>query len=193
MEYGKQEMVITLEKLKYCQKVVATIPNASTIINLLAPDTNNPNYKTIKLNMMRYKHLLKVRRNWYKSIKKIYCPVLKQDVFFTSKGFHHLIYPGGKMRPIKEQMYKLGLLPLAIPVIKNAKKIYKYEKSFIENLGKEVGFWILKETVGQQKTLTKVILRKVGTGKIIFFSIMKINGKKKKIWHRIKKTIREKR
>jgi len=131
--------------------------------------------------MKKYKDLLEERRNWYKNIKKIYCPVLKQNVFFTSKGFHHLIYPSGRMRPIKEQMYKLGLLPLAIPVIKNAKKIHKYKKSFIKDLGKEAGFWVLKETVGQQKILTKVILRRVGTGKIIFLSIMKKNDKKKKI------------
>ena len=112
---------------------------------------------------------------------------MKQDVFFTSKGFHHLIYPGGKMRPIKEQMYKLGLLPLAIPVIKNAKKIYEYDKSFVKDLGREAEFWTLREVVGQQKSLTKVILRRVGTGKIIFLSIMKRNDKR--MWFKIKKTI----
>lgn len=127
----------------------------------------------IKLRMGNYRNLREKRRKWYKKIGKVYCPVLKADVFFTSKGFHHLIYPSGKMRPIKEQMYKLGLLPLVIPVIKNAKKIYKYKKSFIKNLGKETEFWILRETVGRQKTLTKVILRKVGTGNITFFSVMK--------------------
>ncbi|MCK4355012.1 hypothetical protein KAW43_01500 [Candidatus Parcubacteria bacterium] len=137
--------------------------------------------------MGKYKKLLEKRRRWYKSIKKVYCPVLKQDVFFTSKGFHHLVYPNGKMRPIKEQMYKLGLLPLVIPVIKGAKKIHKYEKSFIKDLGKNAEFWTLKEVVGQQETLAKVILRKVGTGNIIFLSVMKKNDKK--IWSKIKKTI----
>jgi len=141
--------------------------------------------------MGKYKELLKERRNWYKKIKKIYCPALKEDIFFTSKGFHHLIYPGGRMRPIKEQMYKLGLLPLVIPAIKNAKKIYKYEKSFIKDLGKETEFWILKEIVGQQKTLIKVILRKIGTGKIIFLSVMKKNDKR--LWFKIKKTIRKRK
>ena len=137
--------------------------------------------------MGKYKNLLKERRVWYKTIGKIYCPALKEDVFFTSKGFHHLIYPSGKMRPIKEQMYKLGLLPLAIPVIKSAKKIYQYEKSFIKDLGKEVEFWTLREIVGKQKTLTRVILRKMGTGNIIFFSIMK--KKDKGLRFKIKKAI----
>jgi len=117
--------------------------------------------------------------------------VLKDDVFFTSKGFHHLLYPSGKMRPIKEQMYKLGLLPLVIPVIMNAKKIYKYNQSFIKDLRKEAEFWTLRDVVGRQRTLTKVILRKVGTGNITFLSVMKKNDKK--IWSKIKKTIYKKR
>ncbi len=104
--------------------------------------------------MGSYKKLLEERRAWYKNIKKVYCPILKESVVFNSKGFHHLVYPSGKMRPIKEQMYKLGLLPLVIPVIKNAKKIYKYEKCFVKNLGKEVEFWTLKEVVGKRKTVT---------------------------------------
>ena len=147
----------------------------------------------IRLNMGKYKDLLEERRSWYKTIKKVYCPVLKQDVFFTSKGFHHLIYPSGKMRPVREQMYKLGLLPLAIPVIKNAKQVYQYKKSLIKNLGKEAEYWRLKEITGRQKVLTAVVLRRIGTGNIIFFSIMKKCNKKKGIWSKIKKTIYKKR
>jgi len=135
--------------------------------------------------MGKYKTLLEKRRKWFKSIKKVYCPILKEEVHFTSKGFYHLTYPGGKMRPIKEQMYKLGLLPLVIPVIKNAKKIEKYEKSLVK--GKEVELWILKEIVGRQGTLIKVVLRRVGTGKIIFLSVMK--KRKKKLSFKIKKAL----
>lgn len=128
--------------------------------------------------MGSYKKLLEERRTWYKSIKKVYCPILKECVIFTSKGFNHLIYPNGKWRPKKEQMYKLGLLPLVIPVIKNAKKIYKYEKCFVKDLGKEAEFWALQEVVGKKNNLTKVILRRVGTGNITFLSVMKKQDKK---------------
>lgn len=128
--------------------------------------------------MGSYKKLLEERRNWYKSIKKVYCPILKECVIFNSKGFNHLIYPNGKWRPKKEQMYKLGLLPLVIPVIKNARTIYQYKKFFVKDLGKEAEFWILKEIVGKRKTETKVILRRVGTGNITFLSVMKKREKK---------------
>lgn len=133
--------------------------------------------------MAIYKKLLEERRKWYKSIKKVYCPILKECVIFNSKGFSHLIYPNGKWRPIKEQKYKLGLLPLVIPVIKNAKTIYQHKKIFIKGLGKEAEFWILKEIVGRQKTETKVILRRVGTGKITFLSVMKKSDKKKRFYN----------
>ena len=128
--------------------------------------------------MGSYKKLLEERRTWYKKIKKVYCPILKECVMFTSKGFHHLIYPSGKWRPVKEQMYKLGLLPLIIPVIKNAKTIYKYEKCSNKVLDKEVEFWTLKEIVGKRKAVTKVILKRVGTGNITFLSVMKKRDKK---------------
>jgi hypothetical protein len=98
---------------------------------------------------------------------------LKEYIIFNSKGFHHLIYPNGKRRPQKEQMYKLGLLPLIIPVIKNSTKISKYEKCFVKDLGKEAEFWTLIEIVGKKKTLAKVILRRIGTGNITFLSVMK--------------------
>jgi len=128
-----------------------------------------------------FSKLLKQRRAWYKTIKKIYCPLLKNWVVFNSKGFYHLRYTtGGKMRKIKEQHYKLGLLPLVIPAIRNAKRIYKYQKLYSKTLGKDVEFWALREWVGRQKTTAKVILRKIGSGNITFFSVMKKNDRNKK-------------
>ncbi|MBN2073894.1 MAG: hypothetical protein JW770_08130 [Actinobacteria bacterium] len=128
--------------------------------------------------MGSYRELLEERKKWYRSINSVYCPILKEYVKFNSKGLHHLIYPNGKWRPRKEQMYKLGLLPLVIPVIKNAKKISNYEKYFVKNLNKKAEFWTLEGIVGKQKALVKVILRRVGTGNIIFFSVMKKREKK---------------
>lgn len=61
----------------------------------------------------KYNDLLNKKRLWYKAVQKSYCPILKEDIFFTSKGFHHLLYDGlGHARTNKERMYRLGLLPL---------------------------------------------------------------------------------
>ena len=42
--------------------------------------------------MADFKELLIEKRAWYKTIGKIYCPILKEYVLFNSKGFYHLRY-----------------------------------------------------------------------------------------------------
>lgn len=122
-----------------------------------------------------YRELEKEMKALYKTLNKAYCPCLKEDVVFNAKGFHHLKYDGlNKMRKIKTQMYKMGLLPLAVPVIKKAIEIDKYiPKRYLKNIGKYAEGWSLKAVVGKQKTIVKVILRRIGNGNITFLSIMK--------------------
>ncbi len=118
---------------------------------------------------------IKAKRAWYKKIKKIYCPILNEDVVFNSRGFYHLRYDSfGKQRSIKEQKYKLGLLPLVIPVIKCATSIYEYKKQqYSKPLGKYFEIWELKEPVGQNKIIVSVVLRRIGDGNIHFLSVWK--------------------
>jgi len=131
----------------------------------------------------RFKKQKNKMKEFYFGIKKIYCPCLKNYVFFNANGFHHLMYKvSGRERNIKEQKYKLNLLPLVIPVIKKAEKVYSYErKSFItirrkKGYGrkKSAEYWVLMEIVGKEEVKTKVVLRKVGTGILTFWSIMRI-------------------
>ena len=129
-----------------------------------------------------YQDLIKQRRVLYKTFKRVHCPCLKEDVIFNSKGFYHLKYDSfGKSRSKKERMYRIGLLPLAIPVITSAKKIYRWTpKYYSKKINKYIEFWALKEVVGKQKTTVTVILRRVGDGHLTFYSIMKKNDKKLK-------------
>lgn len=123
----------------------------------------------------KYNELIREKRTWYKAVRKSFCPILKEDVFFTSKGFRHLLYDGlGHARSRKERMYKVGLLPLVIPVIKSATKIDDYKPpAYSEKLGKMIEFWALQSVVGKQKTQVTVVLRKIGTGNIHFYSVWK--------------------
>ena len=81
-------------------------------------------------------------------------------------------------------MYKLRLLPLAIPVITSAKIINKYthvlgtssrKKKAGEKVIKEIRYWALQAIVGQRRVKVKVIIRQVGAGKVHFWSIMKLS------------------
>jgi hypothetical protein len=135
-----------------------------------------------------YTQLLSRRREEYKKYSSVYCPCLKGDIVFTSDGFNHLrFHVDGTPRNPNEQMYKLGLVPLVIPVIKNAKQIEEYRKLLApagrkkknnKNL-KEIQYWSVVAKVGKQKTSVRVILRKVGEGKIHFWSVMKSRKIKK--------------
>ena len=122
-----------------------------------------------------YEILLKESLIWYKAVKKIYCSILNEEIIFNSKGFHHLLFDGlGHARSRKERMYRMGLLPLVIPVLKTTTKIHEYTpRIYSKTLGKNVEYWLLKEKVGQQKTLVTVVLRRIGTGNLTFYSVWK--------------------
>lgn len=132
----------------------------------------------------RYNILFKKRRKEYKLFNRVYCPCLSQYINFNSDGFNHLRFKvDGTPRNPKEQMYKMGLLPLVIPVIKNATQVQDYRKMMApigrkkidgkKNL-KEVKYWSLIAVVGRRKAKVKVIIRKIGTGKLHFWSVCKL-------------------
>lgn len=77
-------------------------------------------------------------------------------------------------------MYRLYLIPLIQPVVKNATKVHDYRsRTYLKKLGKFVEYWELKEVVGKQKVTIKIILRRIGDGNITFWSVMKIKKKVK--------------
>ena len=124
-------------------------------------------------------NFLREKRAWYKTIKKVYCPILGKEVVFNSKGFRHLRRDSfHKARNVKEQTYKLGLLPLVIPVLKTARKIKEYkQQQYSKPLGKYFEVWELEAVVGKQNTRVSVVLRKIGDGNITFLSVWKAKDK----------------
>ena len=127
-----------------------------------------------------FAEFLKKHRAWYKTIRCVYCPILNENIIFNAKGFYHLRYDNhGKIRNVKEQRYKIGLLPLVIPAIQNANKIHEYKKGiYSKPMGKFFEIWELKEIVGRQDTIISVVLRRIGTGNITFLSVWKKKDKK---------------
>ena len=82
----------------------------------------------------RYEKLMKERRAFYDTIKKCHCPLLNEDILFNARGFHHLKWDGqGHPRSRKEQMYRVGLIPLIKPVIENALR-YMIIESIIQKV-----------------------------------------------------------
>ena len=117
----------------------------------------------------------------YDTQKNIRNPYLETEVVFNSDGFHHLQFSARRERSKKEQLLKFNLLPLAINVIKRSGTLQEYRKDIVAvgkkgNDGfrktKEVQYWGFTAIMGEQKIKIRVILRKIGDGNVIFWSVM---------------------
>lgn len=126
----------------------------------------------------------------YAAQKNIYNPYLKSEVIFNSDGFHHLQFSARRERSKKEQLLKFNLLPLAIKVIRNSGTLQEYRKG-LTAAGKKskdgltptkmTEYWGFVAIVGTQIKI-RAVLRRVGNGNIIFWSVMpfsKIKGGQK--------------
>jgi len=117
----------------------------------------------------------------YNKQRTIHNPYFNSDVILNSDGFHHLQFSARRERNKKEQLLKFSLLPLAIEVIKNAGTIQEYRKALITvgkkakdgfARAKEAEYWGFVAIVGESKIKIRVILRRIGDGNIIFWSVM---------------------
>ena len=107
--------------------------------------------------------------------------MLGSYVNFNSIGFRHLQYKsGGARRNSKEIIYKLKLLPLVAPVVKNATHIFEERIVYVKMSRKKNSSYqkaiayALTAKVGKNKSINvKVIILKIGNGNYFFYSVMK--------------------
>lgn len=125
--------------------------------------------------------LLEERKKDYATWVPVFCPAIREYVFFNSKGFNHLRFKiDNTPRNPKEAMYKLGLLPLVRSVIHSSFKVDKYERRLSPVGGtrkpvmKEIEYWGLISVVGKRNIKVRVVLRRlINSKKIHFWSVMK--------------------
>ncbi len=113
----------------------------------------------------------------YKNLNPVYCPALKETINFNSEGFNHILYKNRVRRTVKEIEYRLPLINLICPVIKNSKNAsLRVVTKIIKGREIKVNYYALTAEVGKKKPCTiKVILIKKGLkGKLSFHSVMKI-------------------
>lgn len=126
--------------------------------------------------------LIKLSKTLYKKIVSVDCPILGDNVYFTSEGFNHLLYESyGHPRNINEQYMKLKCLPNAPQVIKKCihiSEIRKVKRRVKKKLKDAIHYELVHEVSPDKKI--RVIIEKIGTGKYKFMSIMPHNRKSKK-------------
>lgn len=132
-------------------------------------------------------------RTIYDAQREIYCPYFQTKIILNSDGFHHLQFSARREREKRAQLLKFNMLPLALDIIHKAGTIQEYRK-LLTPVGKpsvrdgaipmkEVEYWGLVAIVREQNVKVRVVLRKVGTGNVTFWSVMPDvkfkNGKQK--------------
>jgi hypothetical protein len=136
--------------------------------------------------------LVKTSRELYDTSSEIHCPYFKSTIALTSDGFNHLLHkPNRQPRNIKEQRLKLRLLKPGLHILNNAGTVQEY-RTTLEKWGspgkdgfsktKQVEYWGFHDIIGKNPMiLIRSIVRKIGDGKLHFWSVMPIGkiGKQK--------------
>jgi hypothetical protein len=122
----------------------------------------------------------------YDSKRTIFNPYLNCEVVLNSDGFHHLQFSGRTERTKKEQLLKLRLLPLALETIRRAGTLQEYRRILRpigtpsargETAMKHFEYWGFIAILGKPEAPMKLrtILRRIGNGNVIFWSVMPYN------------------
>ncbi len=120
---------------------------------------------------------------FYKTIERVRCPFFATDIIFNSDGFHHLQFSAERERSKQEQMLKFSLLNAVPQILRNAGTVQEYrhtrepigQKRFSDGSRemREIEYWgIIAITKGERPIRIKIILRRVGNGNIVFWSVM---------------------
>ena len=127
--------------------------------------------------------IIRQAKSVYGAQENIQCPFFEGPVTLSADGFYHLTNkPNRQPRNINEQKLKLRLLKKALRVIRRAGTLQEYRCN-MEKFGKpaqdgftkmkQVEYWAFHHIVGEKKRfLIRVITRRIGDGKIHFWSVM---------------------
>ena len=113
-------------------------------------------------------------KEFYKSFKAEYCPVLDEVVYFTGSGFHHLLYESNRVpRTDSEINFKLRYLEYVPEVVRNAKSLYSEKRFEREKRGtiQRITFYAIIHKFSDTLAI-KVVLGRSGCGKLKFVSVM---------------------
>lgn len=128
-----------------------------------------------------FKKFIEKQRKYYKKIKSVVCPILQETVYFNSDGFEHLLYKGNrKPRKLSERYMKLKCLEYVPNVIKKSDVISETRqlKKRVKGKLKEVTYYELTYGITERNQI-RVVIEKVGDGKLHFLSVMPHNKKSK--------------
>lgn len=118
----------------------------------------------------------------YTAQRTIRNPYFGDEIVLNADGFHHLRFSARRERNREEQVLKFTLLPLGLRILENATTLQEYRR-LLGPVGqpsardgsvpmKLIEWWGFVAIFVKQEIKVRVIVRKVGEGKLHFWSVM---------------------
>jgi hypothetical protein len=136
-------------------------------------------------NKKQYEVVRADAETWYHSVGEVVCPYFKEAVAFNAKGLRHITFKRNAVtRSAADQLVRFKYIRFAQRILEKSKTVqeFKEEKSFEEkksNGARELvlqtvqyfGFIaIINDSMGMRRF--KIIVKRVGGGKLYFWSII---------------------
>lgn len=121
------------------------------------------------MNNEKWSEYIKKAKEDYKKIGYVECPALDNaPVYFNKYGWNHLMRKGKNMRDPSDQMNRIKIIPYAVIIIRNIRKLSEYRNNI--SFDSFAHFWSLRMKVN--KSWLRVVIRQMNNGNKHFFSIM---------------------
>jgi hypothetical protein len=130
------------------------------------------------MNDRYYQEKKEAARKLYFAHRLIRCPFFDSDIDLSGEGFRHLCRAAHGERTKKEQVRRFILLPLGLHILKTATtlQIYREREAAVgvsdQGGRRMVQWWGFVAIFERQNIRVHVVVRKVGGGKLHFWSVM---------------------
>ncbi len=115
-------------------------------------------------------------REIYTERPLIYSPFFKECIFLGSEGFKHLRVSATGERSWNEQVQRFRVLPLGLQILKTTTTLRGYRRRRVPVPGskktKLLQWWTFAEFFRKKGVGVRVVVRKVGNGRLHFWSVM---------------------
>jgi hypothetical protein len=129
-----------------------------------------------------YQRTKEAARKAYAAAPAIRSPYFGGEIVLGPEGFQHIQCSGRRARPLDEQVRRFILLPLGLQVLQTATTVQDYRRALVpvEAFSKSAGprptdtvqWWGFVAVFVEQHVKVRVVVRKVGSGELHFWSIM---------------------
>ena len=102
----------------------------------------------------------------YQKIHRVYCPALKENVYFTKLGWNHLVER--KNRPTREYFRRLEVLPCARKVVELSRTCQG------KHINPKDGIEYVNLIAVIAGITIKVTITRIGKGRFTFFSVRRL-------------------